>query len=385
MQRTIYSLLITLFAGIAIFSACEQPAEQPVSASVSVAEAMAGSDTSGYARAVQVREFHFPQDHGPHPEFKTEWWYYTGNLRDGKGRRFGFQFTIFRTALSPRLPERSSDWASNQLYMGHFAVSDVAGGEHYAFERFSRDARGLAGAQAEPFRVWLEDWTAEAAGSVNDLEMPRTRLYAAEEGIVLDLILRNTKPPALQGRQGLSQKGPEPGNASYYYSFTRIEAAGNLRLGEKTFAVEGLAWMDREWSTSALGAEQVGWDWFSLQLSDGSELMYYQLRKRDGSADRFSKGLLHHADGTGEVITREEVALEVLDTWDSPLGGRYPARWRLSLPGKNLSLEVTPLIADQEMNLSVRYWEGTVDVRGEIGEKPVNGSGYVELTGYGEK
>lgn len=376
--------ILLLFCSIILMS-CQQTPEQPVSASVSVAEVMSGSDTSGYARALQVREFRFPQDHGPHPDFKTEWWYYTGNLHDEAGRRFGFQFTIFRTALSPRVPERTSEWASNQLYMGHFAISDVAGGQHHAFERFSRDARGLAGAQAEPFRVWLEDWTVETAGSGSDLEMPRTRLYAAEGGMMLDLILRNTKPPALQGRQGLSQKGPEPGNASYYYSFTRLEAAGNLRLGENTFEVEGLAWMDREWSTSALGAEQVGWDWFSLQLSDGSELMYYQLRKRDGSADRFSKGLLHLADGAAEVITREDVTLEVLDTWESPLGGRYPARWKLSLPAKNLSLEITPLIADQELNLSVRYWEGAVDVRGKVGENPVNGSGYVELTGYGDE
>lgn len=376
--------ILLLFCSIILMS-CQQTPEQPVSASVSVAEVMSGSDTSGYARALQVREFRFPQDHGPHPDFKTEWWYYTGNLHDEAGRRFGFQFTIFRTALSPRVPERTSEWASNQLYMGHFAISDVAGGQHHAFERFSRDARGLAGAQAEPFRVWLEDWTVETAGSGSELEMPRTRLYAAEGGMMLDLILRNTKPPALQGRQGLSQKGPEPGNASYYYSFTRLEAAGNLRLGENTFEVEGLAWMDREWSTSALGAEQVGWDWFSLQLSDGSELMYYQLRKRDGSADRFSKGLLHLADGAAEVITREDVTLEVLDTWESPLGGRYPARWKLSLPAKNLSLEITPLIADQELNLSVRYWEGAVDVRGKVGENPVNGSGYVELTGYGDE
>lgn len=376
--------ILLLFCSIILMS-CQQTPEQPVSASVSVAEVMSGSDTSGYARALQVREFRFPQDHGPHPDFKTEWWYYTGNLHDEAGRRFGFQFTIFRTALSPRVPERTSEWASNQLYMGHFAISDVAGGQHHAFERFSRDARGLAGAQAEPFRVWLEDWTVETAGSGSELEMPRTRLYAAEGGMMLDLILRNTKPPALQGRQGLSQKGPEPGNASYYYSFTRLEAAGNLRLGENTFEVEGLAWMDREWSTSALGAEQVGWDWFSLQLSDGSELMYYQLRKRDGSADRFSKGLLHLADGAAEVITREDVTLEVLDSWESPLGGRYPTRWKLSLPAKNLSLEITPLIADQELNLSVRYWEGAVDVRGKVGENPVNGSGYVELTGYGDE
>ena len=385
MHKHTSPLKILLLSCSITFISCQQTPEPPVSASVSVAEAMSGSDTSGYARAVQVREFRFPQDHGPHPDFKTEWWYYTGNLHDAAGRRFGFQFTIFRTALSPRVPERTSDWASNQLYMGHFALSDIAGGQHHAFERFSRDARGLAGAQEEPFRVWLEDWAVEAAGSGSDLEMPRTRLYAAEAGIVLDLNLRNTKPPALQGRQGLSQKGPEPGNASYYYSFTRLEAAGNLRQGENTFEVEGLAWMDREWSTSALGAEQVGWDWFSLQLSDNSELMYYQLRKRDGSADRFSKGLLHHADGTAEVITREDVTLEVLDSWESPLGGRYPARWRLNLPEKHVSLEITPLIADQELNVSVRYWEGAVDVRGNIGEKQVDGSGYVELTGYGDE
>jgi predicted secreted hydrolase len=346
-----------------------------------VAEALGGTDTEGYARAFTPRTFRFPEDHGPHPDFRTEWWYWTGNLSTEDGREFGYQFTLFRNALAPEAPERDSAWGTRQVYLGHLALSDIGGGRFHATERFSREALGLAGARAEPFRVWLEDWSAEAVGGD---AMP-LRLTARGDGVALSLELEAGKPPVSQGREGLSQKGAEPGNASYYYSHTRMPSRGQVTVEGRVYEVTGLSWMDREWSTSALGEDQVGWDWFSLQLSDGSELMYYQLRLRDGSADVFSAGTLVPAEGPPVRLSREDVRLEVLDTWKSPRSGAsYPSRWRLSVPSRGLALEVAPALANQELQVSVRYWEGSVRIQGSHAGQPVTGRGYVELTGYGD-
>jgi predicted secreted hydrolase len=211
------------------------------------------------------------------------------------------------------------------------------------------------------------------------------RLTAEEEGVSLSLVLESGKPPVLQGDRGLSQKGPEPGNASYYYSLTRMPSRGQVTVDGRAYAVTGQSWMDREWSTSALGENQVGWDWFALQLSDGGELMYYQLRQRDGSADPFSGGTLIPAHGEPVRLSREDVRLEVGDTWKSPnSGATYPARWRLAVPSHNLTLELTPALANQELPVSVRYWEGSVRLSGSHAGVPVTGRGYVELTGYGD-
>jgi predicted secreted hydrolase len=370
--------VVVVLAGLAVgaFAVTRDaapPAEGP---------ALGGGDTGeGYARAFAPREFHFPEDHGPHPEFRTEWWYWTGNLATAEGRRFGYQFTLFRSALAPEAPERDSKWGTRQVYLGHFTVSDVEAGRFHAFERFSRSALGLAGAQAEPFRVWLEDWEVRAL----DAGAFPMHLRASSGGVTLELTLEPGKPPVLQGNRGLSQKGPEAGNASYYYSLTRMPSRGMVTVDGRAFPVTGTSWMDREWSTSALGPDQVGWDWFSLQLSDGSELMYYQLRKKDGSADPFSSGMLVPPQGEPVRLTREDVRLEVLDTWKSPRsGGVYPARWRLEVPSRQLQLTVTPLLADQELPVSFRYWEGANRLEGTHAGQPVRGFGYVELTGYAD-
>jgi predicted secreted hydrolase len=352
-------------------------------ARLTVAEALGGSEggSEGFARATAPREFRFPEDHGPHPEFRTEWWYWTGNLAAADGHAFGYQLTLFRNALAPHAAERESAWGSRQVYMGHFALSDIGNRRFYAFERFNREALGLAGARAEPFRVWLEDWEAAVLeGGVFPM-----RLAAHAEGVALSLVLEEGKPPVLQGDRGLSQKSAEPGNASYYYSLTRMPSRGTVTVDGRTYEVTGTSWMDREWSTSALGADQVGWDWFSLQLSDGSELMYYQLRRKDGSADPFSAGTYVPAQGGAARLTREEVRIEVRDTWRSPRGGTtYPARWQLSVPSQQLMLGITPAQADQELQVSVRYWEGAVRIQGTHAGQPITGHGYVELTGYGD-
>ncbi|MCW8858289.1 MAG: carotenoid 1,2-hydratase, partial [Deltaproteobacteria bacterium] len=348
-------------------------------ARLSVAESLGGETAAGFARAFEPREFQFPRDHGPHPEFKTEWWYYTGNLKSASGRRFGYQLTFFRIALSPQAPSRNSEWATNQVYMAHFALSDPDAGQFHHFERFSRGAQRLAGAEAEPFKVWLENWSA-TSGTPQSLPM---QLSAATGEVSIDLQLDSAKPIVLQGDAGLSQKSAEPGNASYYYSLTRMPTVGRISIEGESFAVSGASWLDREWSTSALGKNQLGWDWFSLQLSDGRELMYYQLRLRDGSADPLSSGVLVAADGSSQRLRASDLQIEVLDHWRSPhSGGRYPARWRLLLAAQQLDLEIVPLLADQELQTSVRYWEGAVAVQGRSAAGPVQGYGYVELTGY---
>lgn len=367
--------LILGVAAVLMLAACSVPATtvEP-RARLAVAEAMSGGDTAGFARATEPRLFVFPRDHGPHPEYAIEWWYYTGNLQSAEGRRFGFQFTIFRTGLVPGDPQRPSAWASNSVYMAHFALSDITGGTFYAFERFSRGAAGLAGAHSEPFRVWLEDWVAEGQGP----DGTPMRIYAAEGDVAIDLLLAAGKPPVLQGDRGLSQKSADAGNASYYYSFTRMPASGTVRVGGAIHQVSGLGWMDREWSTSALGDDQVGWDWFALHLDDGRDLMFYRLRLRDGGIDPYSKGVLVSADGTARRLNVDDVLVEPLDTWTSPRSGAtYPARWRLRVPAEAIDLTLTPLLADQELPVTVVYWEGAVAISGSAG-----GSGYIEMTGY---
>jgi len=354
------------------------PRSQPVGG-LAVGTALGGGDSTGYQRAYQPRPFHFPADHGPHPDFRNEWWYVTGNLADAAGRRFGYQLTLFRIALAPVAPAADSAWRTNQVYMGHFALTDIAGRRHHGFERFSRGALGLAGARATPFRVWLEDW--ELAGTESDA-FPM-RLRARDGDLALDLTLQAGKPVVLQGDRGLSQKSADPGNASYYYSHTRLPTEGTVRLGEQSFAVRGESWLDREWSTSALGPDQTGWDWFALQLDDGRELMFYRLRRKDGGADPFSKGMVVAPDGQARPLHGNEVELQARGEWISPhTGDRYPAGWRLRLPGENLELTVTPTVADQEMRLTVRYWEGAVAVDGRAGDQKVGGRGYLEMTRY---
>ena len=351
-------------------------------ASVAVADAM-GSDTTGYRRATTPRAFVFPEDHGPHPGFKTEWWYLTGNLATDTGRRFGYQWTVFRVALTPppddtTPPVRTADasWRTDQFYMGHFAVSDVANQRHYDAEHFERGAAGLAGAQANPYRVWLGNWS---MAQIDDTPFP-ARLRAQGDAMALDITVDPIKPHVLQGERGLSQKGPGAGNASFYYSYTRMHAEGTVVVDGDTLAVSGSSWMDREWSTSALGEDQVGWDWFSLQLDDGRDLMYYQLRQTDGTPSRFSEGVVVAEDGSSTPIHRDDVTLEVLETWTTPDGSRsYPVRWRLQVPAHGLDLPVEATFPNQEMNTSVRYWEGAVTIGGDT-----PGRGYVEMTGYGD-
>ncbi|MHB1398495.1 MAG: lipocalin-like domain-containing protein [Trichloromonadaceae bacterium] len=369
-------LLFTL-----LFAGCSDPAPAPRDTrKLSLSDTLGAEESAGYARALAPRPFVFPADHGPHPEFKTEWWYYTGNLAAADGRRFGYQLTFFRIALTPQPIPRASAWGVNQLTMAHFAVTDAEGKRFVSAERFARNALGLAGAQAAPFRVWLEDW--QASGPQQTFPM---RLQAATDQVALDFTLEAGKPLVLQGERGLSRKSAEAGNASYYYSLTRLPTRGTLRLGDEEFQLVGHSWLDREWSTSALAPDQTGWDWFALQLDDGHELMYYQLRRQDGSADPASAGVWVRPDGSSQGLGQGDLTLESTKTWTSPRGGRYPAGWRLRVAQEDLDLAIEPLLADQELDVTIRYWEGAVKISGQRNGQPVSGYGYVELTGYAEE
>jgi predicted secreted hydrolase len=377
MSRVVVALAAVVVGAAAAFALCPSTARQPIQATIAVREALA-EERAGFAQVLAPRPLVFPEDHGPHPDFRTEWWYWTGNLTTAAGRHVGFQLTFFRVALSPSAESRESAWGTRQLYVGHFAVTDTAGGRFHAFSRSSREALGLAGAQTAPFRVWVEEWS--VAG-----EAEATRLRAQEGDVAIDLTVLPGKPVVLHGDRALSRKGPEPGNASLYYSFTRMPARGIVRLGGETLEVSGEAWMDREWSTSALPEGVEGWDWFALQLDDGRELMVYLLRRRDGTVDPFSAGTLVAADGTTRRLDAADVTVETLGHWTSPHSGvRYPARWRLSVPSAELRLEIEPRVADQELRVGTRYWEGAVRVSGSRGGRPAAGQGYVELVGYGE-
>jgi predicted secreted hydrolase len=372
---------IVMFVLAALLLASCGAESGPQLGQISAIEAVGGSGAAGFALATAPRPFVFPQDHGPHQEFATEWWYYTGNLDTAEGRHFGFQLTFFRFGLAPQLPMRPSDWGTANIYMAHFAFSDVAGQKFYAFDRFSRGAAGLAGAQAEPFRVWLEDWSAEGARGALPM-----RLRAAQGNLAIDLSLEGGKAVVLQGDRGLSQKSAEVGNASYYYSLTRMPSRGSIRVAGASYAVTGLSWMDREWSTSSLAQNLAGWDWFALQLSDGREVMYYQLRDKNGGADPFSSGTIVAADGGTRRFARDDIKMEVLGTWPSPRSGaRYPAGWHLQVPSAGIDLTITPYLADQELPLATVYWEGASQVAGTANGQPVSGNGYVELTGYAER
>jgi len=344
--------------------------------SISISDILKDHSTEGFELATKPRIFSFPSDHGPHETFKTEWWYFTGNLDTKEGRHFGYELTFFRTALSSKPQERKSKWASKNIYMAHFAISDVKNRDFYAFDRFSRDGLSLAGEQT--FKIWLEDWVVLRENKLMTLS-------ASEKNVSINLTMSENKPVTLQGNNGLSMKGPSRGNASYYYSCTRLNTEGIIKIDNNNFHVHGLSWMDREWSTSTLEENQIGWDWFAIQLSDGREVMYYQIRKKDGSAESLSNGTLINIDGSGKFLSLNDVKLQVIDYWKSSDGKAiYPSEWYLNIPKEKLELHIIPYMPDQELNLTVRYWEGAVKVTGTWQEKNISGNGYVELTGYSQ-
>lgn len=357
-----------------LLSACNKA---PIEPAIDLSAALGGEAKEGFSRAMQSRTFQFPQDHAAHPDFRNEWWYITGNLRDADNNHYGYQVTLFRIALTPNIPERQSNWATNQIWMAHVALTDVNTNQHWHDQRLARGALGLAGQSNHPFRVWLEDW--QIIGTAEG-EFPwRINFQTAQFGLRLNL--SPLKPVVLQGDKGLSQKSSEPGNASYYYSLTRLQTVGEISKDSRNFEVSGWSWLDREWSTSALGAEQVGWDWFSLQLDDLHELMFYRLRKKGGETDPLSAGKWVLPSGETQSLQARDVIVKPLRYWTSPSGRRYPISWKLEIPILQKQLVVDALLEDQEMATGIFYWEGAVKVASAAGNELL-GYGYLEMTGY---
>jgi len=333
----------------------------------------------GWREITGPPELVFPRDHGAHPDTRTEWWYVTGLVSDDGGRRYGFQITFFRQGLAPGdPPPGSSALRARQVGAAHLAIADIAAGEFHHAERLRRQGGGLAGWSTENLEVWLDDWEM-ARGDSGVIAIDASDRSA---GIGLDLELTPARPLVLQGDRGYSRKGADPGNASAYLAWTRLAVSGSIEVGGRTVEVDGAAWFDHEWGTSQLGEGVAGWDWFSLRLNDGRDLMVYRLRRADGTSDPYSSGTVVRPDGSTTKLTRDDVAIEPLDWWTSPAtGGRYPVRWRVRVPAHGLDLEVDALLPASELDGSattgVVYWEGPVAATGSA-----NGEGYVELTGY---
>lgn len=328
-----------------------------------------------FRAAVPGYEFSFPKDHGSHPEYKTEWWYYTGHLRTDAGRRFGFELTFFRVGIAQG--EKVSQWDLRHLMPAHFAITDVEGKSFRYYERMNRASPFTADAAVGRLDLFNEAWraTTNRDGS--------WRLIAGDGKDAIDLTLRSRKPPAVHGENGVSVKALGPGYASHYYSMTALEVTGTVNGARCT----GQAWMDHEFGSSALRESQQGWDWFSIQLDNDTEIMLYIIRRNDGTPDVTSSGSLITSDGRVIHLAREQMRITPASRWKSPKSGAtYPMGWRIELPALNVVVTLAPLLEDQELvtrgSTRVTYWEGAVDVSGSFGGTPVRGEGYVEMTGY---
>lgn len=374
-------IVIGLLVAVAIWGLMAATGRLNAALSPSSAVAESVQETSDYSKFQQATEpgnIQFPDDFGPHPDYHSEWWYYTGNVETAEGRKFGYQLTFFRRGIIPPAEQnRESAWAVNDIFMAHFSLTDVADERFYSYERFQRGG-ALAGAQAVPYSAWLDDW------SVEELADGIYKVSAAEDGIAVNLTLTDLKGPVLQGDQGLMVKNSDTGHASHYFAQTRLESYGTIQVGQARHTVTGFSWMDREWYTplSNDSADDVaGWDWFALQLSDGRDLMYYQLRRSDGSIEPLSAITLIDPEGNKKILRTGEFEAVVLAEWTNRDGHRYPAQWRISAPADGLNLIVTPVLPDQEMRHSETYWEGAVTVS-DATDPTLTGVGYVELTGY---
>ena len=345
-----------------------------------------------FKRALPGRTFSFPQDHFSHPEFKTEWWYYSGHLQSQTQdkRSFGYQLTFFRTGLNRDTKNQKSKWSIQDLYFAHLAITDESTKKFDYLEKISRGSLGEAGAfpyetGEKSFRVWIENWSVEGKGPA----MQDHSLKAGDKKFGIDLMLTPKKNPVIHGQNGISQKAEGEGYASHYYSITRLKTQGRIFLQNKEIPVQGMSWMDHEFGSSQLREYQVGWDWFSLQLDKGVELMFYQIRWRDGKIDPYSSGTIIYADGTHQHLSKKEFQIEVLDQWKSSKSKAiYPSKWRIKVPGHQIELALSSTVKNQELitkeSTRVTYWEGSVKVEGKYQGNPIKGLGYAELTGYAE-
>jgi len=359
----------------------------PILLLFAVAAGRAGSKADGYLQVTDPCNLSFPADHGPHPGYRTEWWYYTGHFSDSRRHRFGFQLTFFRSRLKPPAdrqtwPHPASAWRTDQIYLAHAALTDITGGRHLQAEQIARPVLSLAGADptTDGWRIYLHAWQAVITPT-------RHLLRADTQHFNFTLTLKPSKPLVLHGNAGYSRKGQTPERASCYYSFTRLQAEGSLELDGTRHQVHGSAWMDHEFSTAPLQAGITGWDWFGLQFSDQTEIMFYLLRNADGTVNAASSGTYVLPSGKTRHLRQDEVRITPMAYWTSPhSGARYPVKWQLAIAALDCRLTVTADPADQEMrtphSTGVVYWEGSVKADGVRESKRTQGVGYVELTGY---
>jgi predicted secreted hydrolase len=353
-----------------------------------LSESMTAAASDGqYLRMDGPYDFIFPRDHGAHPGYRVEWWYYTGNLTTERDTRYGFQLTFFRTQISPPDHEKAppsdiSAWRTKQLYVAHAAMSSIDDTRFYHEEKMARGAVGLAGVEheRENIRIFLGPWSVV-------IEPDRHLLKAATDRFGLDLDLTPTKPPVPHGIRGYSLKGLKPESASCYYSFTRLETTGTININGKTEQIQGTAWMDHEFSSAPLEENLTGWDWFSIQLEDETELMIYLLRRKGNDYSRASSGTFIARSGKSHHLDKEDFQVDILDHWKSERSGAiYPSHWRIRVFPMGLDLTVVPNIPGQELitetTTRVAYWEGSVSVKGRRTDRSIDGVGYVEMTGY---
>jgi predicted secreted hydrolase len=326
-----------------------------------------GADATGFATPDPDTPLVFPADHGPHPDYRIEWWYLTANLSDAQGRAYGIQWTLFRSALAPG---EAAGWQSPQVWLSHAALTTPDA--HYFAEKFGRGGTGQAGVTATPFAAWIDDWAMKGTAPASADALSALRLNAQGADFAYDLKLAATGPLVLHGTGGYSVKSAE-GQASYYYSQPFYEVSGTLTLPTGDVAVTGTGWLDREWSSQPLAADQSGWDWLSLTLADGARLMGFRLR---GASGDFTSGTWIDPDGTARALPDGALILQPLAT--SAVAGRnIPTRWRVQLPETGLDVTVRALNPRAWMGTSVPYWEGPVSVSGSH-----EGKGYLEMTGY---
>jgi predicted secreted hydrolase len=345
------------------------------------------ADAGDYRAVTGPCDLVFPRDHGAHPDFGTEWWYYTGNLATPSGKRCGFQLTFFRTQIAEpnsekTWPKRPSAWRTKDLFLAHAALSDLDAKRFHLDERVARGGAGLAGVtqDKEATRIFIGNWSTL-------IHSDHQRLKATAKKFSLDLLCKAEKPLTTHGKGGYSLKGQRPESASCYYSYTRLEAEGSIVLQGVSVPVNGTTWMDHEFSSAPLEDDLEGWDWFGLQLEDRTELMIYLLRQKPGGSSESSSGTFVKASGEALRLSHSDLQVEVLERWKSPRSGAtYPSRWRIHIIPLNLELLVGPNLLDQELitekSTRVTYWEGSVSVSGRSGQGPVSGVGYVEMTGY---
>ncbi len=370
-----YGLLLLALGGLIACGNLADDAPRSTDATQELQAFLGGGDTAGFQHATTVRTLRFPADHGPHPQYRLEWWYLTGSLQDAQGQVYGVQFTAFRRALTPPASVTPNNpWRTAQVYMAHLALSDTTTSRHLEDQRMVRAHPQLAGARAQPFAVWVDGWT---LASVGETFLP-LQLKATNASFGIDLLIRDGKPIVLQGEQGLSRKNEQ--HASYYYSMTRLHASGTLRVGGRTIAVSGRAWFDREWSTGVLSPGQVGWDWFALQLDRGDDVMVWQLRRQDGTRDPHDSGMWVDPNGAYRRLQANNFTLTPLAYWRDDRGVDWPIRWRLTLTEPPETLVIQAAFPNQRMDTILVYWEGLVYVL-DAASHPI-GRGYMELTGY---